>query len=75
MLNPFDSSKRSNVGFFLINVPLAVFKLNTFAGIGSIEGETPPEILAFDTVGAIAKWCVCLKPVPLHHSGSPYSFA
>jgi hypothetical protein len=54
MLYPFDSSKRSNVGLRLINVPLAVFKLNTFAGIGSIDGETPPEIFAFDTVGAIA---------------------
>src|SRR5210317_984206 len=46
-----------------------------FAGIGSIPADTPPEIELLLTVGAIASKCVLRIPVPLHHSGSPYSSA
>src|SRR5210317_546101 len=46
-----------------------------FAGIGSIPADTPPEIVLLLTVGAIANRWVFRIPVPLHHSGSPYSSA
>ena len=49
-LNAFLSSK-----FFLINVPLAVCSVNTFAAQGSIPGDILPASLLFYTVGAIAR--------------------
>ena len=44
------------------------------AGIGSIPAEQLFK-REFDTVGAIASRWVFLIPVPLHHTGSPYSWA
>ena len=45
------------------------------AGKGSIPAEIPPQITELDTVGATANKWVFLIPVPLHHNGSPYSWA
>ena len=45
----------TNVGFFLINVPLAVCSVNTLAAQGSIPGETLPASLLLLTVGATAR--------------------
>src|SRR6056300_1587510 len=66
-LNNFSSSL-----FFLINVPLADCSVNTFAAQGSTPGDTLPDNLLFDTVGATALKCVLRIPVPTHHKGSPY---
>ena len=56
-------------------MPLADCSVNTLAAQGSIPGDTLPDNLLFDTVGATALKCVFLIPVPTHHNGSPYTSA
>ena len=58
-----------------MKVPFEVCSVKTFAAQGSIPGDTLPANFELDTVGATALRCVFLKPVSLHHSGSPYSDA
>ena len=54
-----------------MKVPFALCSVNTLAAHGSMPGEIFPASLLFETVGAIARKWVFLKPVPLHQSGSP----
>ena len=54
-----------------MKVPFADCSVNTFAAQGSIPADTLPESFELETVGAIARKCVFLNPLSLHHRGSP----
>ena len=72
---PFFCKSFCKCLFLIKCVPLIVFCVKAFALNGSMEGLVSPHIILLLALGAIAKICANLFPVPSMSGASPLSFA